>query len=80
MAAGTIDTAHGVQQEDQEAPEGNELESALGELVVSRGRFLAAGANGPGSFPGTDRDFDTLVIGAEAGPLINKSLEVVAAI
>jgi len=80
LAAGTIDTPHGVQQKDQKAPEGNELETALGELVVSRSRLLAAGADGPGSLARTDRDFDTFVIAAETGPLINKSLEMVAAI
>jgi hypothetical protein len=80
MAPRTIHAPHGVQQEHHKAPEGNEFETALGELVVSRSRLLAAGTDGPGSFARTDRDFDALVIGAEAGPLINKSLEVVAAI
>lgn len=80
MAVGTIDAPHRVQQEDQKAPEGNELEAAFGELDVSRGRLLAAGTDGPGFFTRTHGDFDALVIGAEAGLLINKPLEVVTAI
>jgi len=80
MATGTIDAPHGVQQEDEKAPEGNELEAAFGELVVSRGRSLAAGTDCPGSFAWTDGNFDALVIGAEARPLVNKSLEAVTPI
>jgi hypothetical protein len=79
-ATGAIDAPHGVEQEDQKAPEGNELEAAFGQLIVSRGRLMAAGTDGPGSFPCADGDFDALVIGAETGLLINESLEVVTAI
>ena len=77
---GAIDAPHGVEQEDQKAPEGNELEAAFGQLVVSRGRLMAAGTDGPGPFTRAHGDFDALVIGAEAGLLINKSVEVMTAI
>ena len=42
LTAAAIDTPHRVEQKDQKSPERNELEAALGELVVSRGGFVAA--------------------------------------
>jgi hypothetical protein len=52
----------------------DELEAAFDQLIVSRGRLLAAGTDCPGSFPWTDGNFDALVIGAEARKPVNKSL------
>jgi len=43
LAVAAIDTPHGIHQKDQKAPEGNELETALGELIVSRSGLMAAG-------------------------------------
>jgi len=37
-----IDAPHGVKQKNQKAPERNELETALGELIVSGGGLMAA--------------------------------------
>ena len=41
-AAVAIDTPHGVQEKDEESPQGDELKAPLGELVVARRRLMAA--------------------------------------
>ena len=45
FAAAAIDAPHRIQQKHQKAPEGDELETALGELVVSGGGLMAARTN-----------------------------------
>ena len=42
LATAAIDAPHGVQQKNQESPERNELETALGELIVTGRRLMAA--------------------------------------
>src|ERR1051325_7005862 len=59
--------------EKPKSPERNELEAALGELVVSRSGLVTAGTNRFRPLARPHRDFDTLVIGAEAGLLINET-------
>src|SRR5438067_13023092 len=78
MAA--IDATHGIKQKNQKAPKGNELETALGELIVSRGRLVAARTDRRRTFARTHRDLNTLMIGAETGLLVNKPRKAVAAV
>ena len=44
-AAVAVDSAHGIQQEDQESPEGNELEAPSRKLIVVGRRLMAARAD-----------------------------------
>jgi hypothetical protein len=71
---------HGVQEEDQEAPERDEFETPLGELIVTGGRLVATGTDRRGTFARADSDFNTSVIGTEAGLLINEAWEMMAVI
>src|SRR4051812_47185403 len=80
LAMPAIDPAHGVQQEDQKAPEGNELEPALGELIVSTPRLMTARTDRFRPFARTDRDLDAPAIGSETGPMINESRKAVTTI
>jgi len=47
-ALSALDTAHTVQQEDKQAPEGDELEAPDSELIVPRRRFVTPRADGLG--------------------------------
>src|SRR6202451_425276 len=80
LTAAAIDTSHGVQQKNQKAPERNELESALGEFVISGAGLVALRTNRLRALPGTHRDLDTLVIGTETCLLINESRKTVTTI
>src|SRR6266496_1757247 len=73
LTTAAIDATHGIKQKNQKAPKRNELETALGELLVSRGRLMAARTNCRRTFARTHRDFNTLVTGAETGLLVNES-------
>ena len=42
LAVAAIDAPHGVKQKNQKSPERNELETALGELIVTGRRLMAA--------------------------------------
>jgi hypothetical protein len=42
LAVAANDAPHGVKQKDQKPPERNELETALGELIVTGRRLMAA--------------------------------------
>jgi len=72
FAAATIDAPHGVREKDQKAPERNELETPFGELIVTRRRLMATGTHGRRTFARTHGDFNTFVIGTEAGLLVNE--------
>ena len=80
LTTAAIDAAHGIKQKNQKAPKRNELETALGELIVSRGRLMAARTNRRRTFARTHRDLNTLVIGAETGLLVNESRKAVTAV
>src|SRR6266700_2214571 len=73
ITTAAIDTAHGIEQKNQKSPERDELESALGELIVSGCGLVTTRTNRLRALPGTHRDLDTLVIGTETGLLINES-------
>src|SRR5262249_11000874 len=79
-AAAAVHAPHGIQQENKKSPERNELKAPLSELVVTRGRLMAARTDGGRAPARPYRYFDTLVVQTEAGVLIDKSPEVVAAI
>ncbi len=80
LAAAAIDAPHGVKQKNQKSPERNELETPLGELIVSGGGLMAARTNRLGTLARTHGDFNALVIGTEAGLLVNESRKAVAPI
>jgi hypothetical protein len=80
FAASASDAPHGVEQKNQKSPEGNELETALGEPIVSGGRLMAARTNRRRTPARTHGDLNTLVIGTEAGLLVNESWKVVTAV
>jgi hypothetical protein len=80
LAAGARDAPHRVEEEDQEAPERDEFEPPLGELIVTGGRLVATGTDRRGTFAWADSDFNASVIGTEAGLLINEASEMMAAI
>src|SRR5690349_21106099 len=65
LTAAAIDATHGIEQKNQKAPKRNELETALGELIVSGGRLMAARTNRRRPFARTHRNLNTLMIGAE---------------
>jgi hypothetical protein len=80
LAVAAIDTPHGIKQKDQKTPEGNELETALGELIVSRSGLMAAGTNRPRALAGTHSNLDAPVVRSEAGLAVNKAGKTVATI
>src|SRR5205823_2537212 len=59
---------------------GNELETALGELIVFEGRLMAARTNRRRTLARTHRNLNTLMIGAESGLLVNKPRKAVTAV
>src|ERR1035438_341480 len=80
LTTAAIDATHGIKQKDQKAPSRNELETALGELIVSGGRLMATRTNRRRTFARTHRDLNTLVIGAETGLLVNESRKTVTTV
>src|SRR5437764_12970004 len=63
LTTAAIDATHGIKQKNQKTPKGNELETPLGKLIVSRGPLMAARTNRRRTFTWTHRDLNTLVIG-----------------
>jgi hypothetical protein len=60
VAAAAVYAPHGVEEEDEEAPEGNELETPLGELIVTGCRPVAARAKCRRSLARAYGDLDAL--------------------
>ena len=79
-AAPAIDAPHGVQEEDKESPQGDELEAPLPEPVVTGGRPMAARTDCGRTLARPHGDFDALLVRTEAGVLINKAPKMVAAV
>jgi hypothetical protein len=76
-----IDPSHAIDQENQIAPESDELEqSRRGRLVVAGRGLMTARANGSGSFPRSHRDKDRLLVFGETGLLVDKSRDGMALI
>ncbi len=68
-----VDASHAVEQENQKAPQRNELEAALGEMIVTRRRLVAPRADRRRTLPRSDVHFDAFLVGAEAGVLVDES-------
>src|SRR5690242_17426233 len=79
-ATAAIDPPHGVQEEDEKPPQGDELETPLGKLVITRCRLMTTRADGGRTLTRSHGHFDALVVGAEAGLLVDKTSETVAAV
>ena len=77
-AAAAVDAPHPVPKENQKPPERKELEAPLGEMIVSRCRFLASGADGCGTLTWPDGNFDAFLIGTESSIPVNESRKVIA--
>jgi hypothetical protein len=75
-----IDASHGVQQEDEESPQRDELEAPLRELIVAGRGLMTAGADGGGTLARPHGDFNALVVGSESGLVVDESPEAVAAV
>jgi hypothetical protein len=75
-----IDAPHGVKQKNQKTPKRDELETALGELVVSGSRLMTTGTNCCRAFARAHGDVNALVIRAETGLLVNESWKTVTTI
>lgn len=80
FAATAIDASHRVEQKDQKSPEGDEFVAPFRELIITWRRFLATRTNGHGTLTRTHADLDALVIGTEAGVLVDEAAEVMAAV
>src|SRR5215475_12034686 len=80
FAPATIDAPHGIHEKNQKAPERNELEATLAELIVSGSGPAAARTNRPGTLAQKYVDFHALVIGAEASFLIHEPRKTVTSI
>jgi hypothetical protein len=80
LAAAAIDAAHGVEQKDEKSPERDELETALGKPIVAGGGLMAAGADSDRTPARPDRDLNGLVVGGEAGVVVNESPKSVASV
>src|SRR3954462_12002934 len=80
LAAAAIDAPHGVQQEDQESPQGNELKTPFAQLIITGRGLMAACTDSLGALTRTDGDFNALVVGTEVSPLVNESWKAVASI
>ena len=68
-----IDASHAVEQEDQKAPQRNELKVALGKMIVTRRRLVASRTDRRRALPRSDVHFDAFLVGAEAGVLVDES-------
>ena len=68
-----VDPPHAVQQENQKAPQRNELEASLGKMIVTGRRLVAPRADRRRALPGPDVHFDAFLIGCEAGVLVDES-------
>jgi hypothetical protein len=64
----------------RETPQGNELKAPLGELVVTGRRQMAARADCGRTLVRSHGHFDTLLVGTEAGVLVDKTSETMAAV
>jgi hypothetical protein len=80
LTAAALNMPHRIQQENEESPERNELEPTLGELIVPARGPMAARADRRGALTWTHGDLDALVIGPEAGLVVDETGKTVATI
>jgi hypothetical protein len=58
-AAAAVHTPHGVQKQNGNPPQKNELKAPFTELVVAGSRLMAAGTDGGGALARPDPDLNT---------------------
>src|SRR5271167_4743323 len=75
-----LDASHAVQQENQKAPQRNELEASLGKMIVTRCRLMAPRTDRRRTRPRPDVHFDALLVGCEAGVLVDEAAMAMAVI
>ena len=68
-----VDAPHAVQQENQKAPQRNELEAALRKMIVTRCRPMAPRADRRRALPRSHVHFDAFLVAAEASVLVDES-------
>jgi hypothetical protein len=69
----TVDASHAVEQENQKAPQRNELEAPLGKMVVTCCRLVAPRADRRRALPRSHVYFDAILAGTKASVLVDKS-------
>jgi hypothetical protein len=69
----TVDASHAVEQENQKAPQRNELEAPLGKMIVTRCRLVASRADRCRALPRSHGHFDAILAGTKASVLVDKS-------
>src|SRR5437899_3626433 len=79
-AISTVDAPHLVQQENQNPPERDELEASLRKMIVTRRRLVATRADRRRTLPRPHLHFDGLLVGAEAGVLVDEAPMTVAVV
>ena len=79
-ATHALDPPHAVQQDDSEAPDRDELEAPLGQMVVTAGRCLAPRAASLRALPGFDIDLDGMGARIQPGPGVNEAGEMMAGV
>ena len=69
----TVDASHAVEQENQKAPQRNELKTPLGKMIITRCRLVTPRADRRRALPRPDVHFDAFLVGAKAGVFVNES-------
>src|ERR1039457_3935507 len=75
-----LDAPHAVQQEYQKAPQRDDLEAPLGKMIVTRCRLVAPRTDCRRARPRPDVHFDALLVGCEAGVLVDEPAMTMAVI
>src|SRR5713226_7160272 len=75
-----VDAPHAVQQENQKAPQRNELKTPLGKMIVTRCRLVAPRADRCRALSRSHVHFDAILVGAKARVLVDKSSMAMAVI
>jgi hypothetical protein len=75
-----VNASHAVQQKHQKAPQRDELEAALGKMIIPRCRLVAPRADCFRALPRSDVHFDAFLIASEAGVVIDESPMVMAVV
>ena len=68
-----VHASHAIQQENQKAPQRNELEAPLGKMIVTRRRLVAPRADRCRALPRSHVHFDAILAGTKASVLVDKS-------
>ena len=76
----TVAAPHGVKEEDEKPPQGNELEAPFAELIVTGRRQMAGRANYGRTLARPYGHFEALLVGTEVGVLVDKTPETMAAV